>query len=170
MEQRFTQPSKRVLRYARDAARRMGHNYVGTEHILIGLLLEKEGEGGKILRRLGLTDGNVMRVIEGVVGIGTAVTDNPVLTTKTRLAMEEASREATKQSRPIETDIILWGLLQQEDSMAVHVLENMDIDTAGVIEEIEEGVPARQGGEETPDTDTGTKKENPPRPLRARFK
>lgn len=50
MEQRFTQPSKRVLRYARDAARRMGHNYVGTEHILIGLLLEKEGEGGKILR------------------------------------------------------------------------------------------------------------------------
>ena len=47
MEQRFTQPSKRVLRYARDAARRMGHNYVGTEHILIGLLLEKEGEGGK---------------------------------------------------------------------------------------------------------------------------
>lgn len=78
MEQHFTQPSKRVLRYARDAARRMGHNYVGTEHILIGLLLEKEGEGGKILRRLGLTDGNVMRVIEGVVGIGTAVTDNPV--------------------------------------------------------------------------------------------
>lgn len=102
-----------------------------------------------------------MRVIEGVVGIGTAVTDNPVLTTKTRLAMEEASREAAKQSRPIETDIILWGLLQQEDSMAVHVLENMDIDTAGVIEEIEEGVPVRQGGEETPDTDTGTEKENP---------
>ena len=134
---------------------------MGTEHILIGLLLEKEGEGGKILRRLGLTDGNVMRVIEGVVGIGTAVTDNPVLTTKTRLAMEEASREAAKQSRPIETDIILWGLLQQEDSMAVHVLENMDIDTAGVIEEIEEGVPVRQGGEETPDTDTGTEKENP---------
>ena len=123
--------------------------------------MEKEGEGGKILRRLGLTDGNVMRVIEGVVGIGTAVTDNPVLTTKTRLAMEEASREAAKQSRPIETDIILWGLLQQEDSMAVHVLENMDIDTAGVIEEIEEGVPVRQGGEETPDTDTGTEKENP---------
>ena len=134
---------------------------MGTEHILIGLLLEKEGEGGKILRRLGLTDGNVMRVIEGVVGIGTAVTDNPVLTTKTRLAMEEASREAAKQSRPIETDIILWGLLQQEDSMAVHVLENMDIDTAGIIEEIEERVPVRQGGEETPDTDTGTEKENP---------
>ena len=161
MEQHFTQPSKRVLRYARDAARRMGHNYVGTEHILIGLLLEKEGEGGKILRRLGLTDGNVMRVIEGVVGIGTAVTDNPVLTTKTRLAMEEASREAAKQSRPIETDIILWGLLQQEDSMAVHVLENMDIDTAGIIEEIEERVPVRQGGEEIPDTDTRTEKENP---------
>ena len=134
---------------------------MGTEHILIGLLLEKEGEGGKILRRLGLTDGNVMRVIEGVVGIGTAVTDNPVLTTKTRLAMEEASREAAKQSRPIETDIILWGLLQQEDSMAVHVLENMDIDTAGIIEEIEERVPVRQGGEEIPDTDTGTEKENP---------
>ena len=102
-----------------------------------------------------------MRVIEGVVGFGTAVTDNPVLTTKTRLAMEEASREAAKQSRPIETDIILWGLLQQEDSMAVHVLENMDIDTAGIIEEIEEGVPVHQGGEETPDPDTGTEKENP---------
>ena len=45
--------------------------------------------------------------------------------------------------------------------MAVHVLENMDIDTAGIIEEIEEGVPVRQGGEEIPDTDTGTEKENP---------
>ena len=89
------------------------------------------------------------------------MTDNPVLTTKTRLAMEEASREAAKQSRPIETDIILWGLLQQEDSMAVHVLENMDIDTAGIIEEIEERVPVRQGGEEIPDTDTRTEKENP---------
>ena len=47
MEQHFTQPSKRVLRYARDAARRMGHNYVGTEHILIGLLLEKKEKAGK---------------------------------------------------------------------------------------------------------------------------
>ena len=45
--------------------------------------------------------------------------------------------------------------------MAVHVLENMDIDTAGIIEEIEERVPVRQGGEEIPDTDTGTEKENP---------
>ena len=65
---RFTNDAKAVLQFAQDTAQKFHHDYVGTEHILLGLVLNKDGIAGLILSQLGLTSENVTRAIEQQVG------------------------------------------------------------------------------------------------------
>ena len=70
MYNRFTNDAKKVLQYAQDAAQKFRHNYVGTEHILLGLVLNRSGLAGQLLSQLGLTSDNVSRPIEQSIGLG----------------------------------------------------------------------------------------------------
>lgn len=139
MYNRFTDDSKQVLRYARTAAQRMAHNYVGTEHILLGLVLNEDGAAGQMLRDLGLTTANVTRALENIVGLGMTPDADLILTRKMKQAMEFAVTESKRLNRNyVGTEHILLGILQQRDSMAVQVLESMDVDPAALIERINE--------------------------------
>ncbi len=162
MYNRFTDDSKQVLRYARTAAQRMAHNYVGTEHILLGLVLNEDGAAGQMLRDLGLTTANVTRALENIVGLGMTPDADLILTRKMKQAMEFAVTESKRLNRNyVGTEHILLGILQQRDSMAVQVLESMDVDPAALIErinEFNEDMPYTEGAGEgaySPNEDAG---------------
>ncbi|WP_296814140.1 ATP-dependent Clp protease ATP-binding subunit [uncultured Megasphaera sp.] len=126
---RFTNDAKAVLQFAQDTAQKFHHDYVGTEHILLGLVLNKDGIAGLILSQLGLTSENVTRAIEQQVGWGTDTTGKLRLTPRTKRVMEMAVREANRlEQNYVGTEHLLFGILAEGTGMAVQILENMDID------------------------------------------
>ena len=92
MNNRLTNDAKAVLQYAQDAAQRFHHDYVGTEHILLGLVLNTDGIAGLLLNQLGLTPENVTRAIEQHVGWGQDTPSKLRLTPRTKRAMELAAK------------------------------------------------------------------------------
>lgn len=128
MYNRFTSDAKKVLQYAQDAAQKFRHNYVGTEHILLGLVLNRSGLAGQLLSQLGLTSENVSRAIEQSIGLGSVAPTELRLTPRTKQAMELAVSEANRLGQNyVGTEHILAGLLQEGSGMAIRILEGMDI-------------------------------------------
>lgn len=126
---RFTNDAKAVLQFAQDTAQKFHHDYVGTEHILLGLVLNKDGIAGLILSQLGLTSENVTRAIEQQVGWGTDTSGKLRLTPRTKRVMEMALREANRlEQNYVGTEHLLFGILAEGTGMAVQILEDMDID------------------------------------------
>ncbi len=129
MNNRLTNDAKAVLQYAQDAAQKFHHNYVGTEHILLGLVLNTDSIAGLLLNQLGLTPENVTRAIEQHVGWGQDTPSKLRLTPRTKRAMELAVREANRlEQNYVGTEHMLAGILEEGSGMAVQILEDMDID------------------------------------------
>ena len=129
MNNRLTNDAKAVLQYAQDAAQKFHHDYVGTEHILLGLVLNTDGIAGLLLNQLGLTPENVTRAIEQHVGWGQDTPSKLRLTPRTKRAMELAVREANRlEQNYVGTEHMLAGILEEGSGMAVQILEDMDID------------------------------------------
>ncbi|WP_292304382.1 ATP-dependent Clp protease ATP-binding subunit [Megasphaera sp.] len=129
MNNRLTNDAKAVLQYAQEAAQKFHHDYVGTEHILLGLVLNTDGIAGLLLNQLGLTPENVTRAIEQHVGWGQDSPTKLRLTPRTKRAMELAVREANRlEQNYVGTEHMLAGILEEGSGMAVQILEDMDID------------------------------------------
>lgn len=129
MNNRLTNDAKAVLQYAQEAAQKFHHDYVGTEHILLGLVLNTDGIAGLLLNQLGLTPENVTRAIEQHVGWGQDTPSKLRLTPRTKLSMELAVREANRlEQNYVGTEHMLAGILEEGSGMAVQILEDMDID------------------------------------------
>lgn len=129
MNNRLTNDAKAVLQYAQEAAQKFHHDYVGTEHILLGLVLNTDGIAGLLLNQLGLTPENVTRAIEQHVGWGQDTPSKLRLTPRTKRAMELAVREANRlEQNYVGTEHMLAGILEEGSGMAVQILEDMDID------------------------------------------
>ena len=161
MNNRLTNDAKAVLQYAQEVAQKFHHDYVGTEHILLGLVLNTDGIAGLLLNQLGLTPENVTRAIEQHVGWGQ---DSPTklrltprtklrLTPRTKRAMELAVREANRlEQNYVGTEHMLAGILEEGSGMAVQILEDMDIDPDLVSQRLSELMndPAVEGGDAVP--------------------
>lgn len=150
MNNRLTNDAKAVLQYAQDAAQKFHHNYVGTEHILLGLVLNTDGIAGLLLNQLGLTPENVTRAIEQHVGWGQDTPSKLRLTPRTKRAMELAVREANRlEQNYVGTEHMLAGILEEGSGMAVQILEDMDIDPDLVSQRLSELMndPAVEGGD-----------------------
>lgn len=129
MNNRLTNDAKAVLQYAQEAAQKFHHDYVGTEHILLGLVLNTDGIAVLLLNQLGLTPENVTRAIEQHVGWGQDSPTKLRLTPRTKRAMELAVREANRlEQNYVGTEHMLAGILEEGSGMAVQILEDMDID------------------------------------------
>lgn len=153
MNNRLTNDAKAVLQYAQEAAQKFHHNYVGTEHILLGLVLNTDGIAGLLLNQLGLTPENVTRAIEQHVGWGQDTPSKLRLTPRTKRAMELAVREANRlEQNYVGTEHMLAGILEEGSGMAVQILEDMDIDPDLVSQRLSELMndPAVEGGEAAP--------------------
>ncbi|AVO26281.1 ATP-dependent Clp protease ATP-binding subunit [Megasphaera elsdenii] len=150
MNNRLTNDAKAVLQYAQDAAQKFHHDYVGTEHILLGLVLNTDGIAGLLLNQLGLTPENVTRAIEQHVGWGQDTPSKLRLTPRTKRAMELAVREANRlEQNYVGTEHMLAGILEEGSGMAVQILEDMDIDPDLVSQRLSELMndPAVEGGD-----------------------
>lgn len=153
MNNRLTNDAKAVLQYAQEAAQKFHHDYVGTEHILLGLVLNTDGIAGLLLNQLGLTPENVTRAIEQHVGWGQDSPTKLHLTPRTKRAMELAVREANRlEQNYVGTEHMLAGILEEGSGMAVQILEDMDIDPDLVSQRLSELMndPAVEGGDAVP--------------------
>ncbi|MCX7838851.1 MAG: ATP-dependent Clp protease ATP-binding subunit [Anaerolineae bacterium] len=126
---KFTKRARRVLSYAQEEATRLNHNYIGTEHLLLGLLREEEGLAAKVLRDLGVDHNRVRRMIEDIVGRGQAPANARLtLTPRTRRVIELAVDEARRLGHHyIGTEHLLLGLVREEEGVAISVLRTLNL-------------------------------------------
>lgn len=139
MYNRFTNNAQHVLQYAQQSAQRLEHNYVGTEHILLGLVLNKEGVAGQLLSQLGLTPENVVRAIEKLAAPQPRNDGKTALLPSTKRALELAVAEANRLGQNyVGTAQLLAGLLLDENGRAWQILESMDVDPQQVMRRLAE--------------------------------
>ncbi|HEY7730809.1 MAG TPA: Clp protease N-terminal domain-containing protein, partial [Gaiellaceae bacterium] len=129
MFERFTERARQVVVLAQDEARALKHNYIGTEHILLGLLREEEGLAARVLESLDITVEEVRAQVARIVGQGDEVTTGQIpFTPRAKKVLELALREALSLGHNyIGTEHILLGLLREEEGLAARVLESLDI-------------------------------------------
>ena len=135
----FTPRAQQVLIFARKEADRFNHNYVGTEHLLLGIIKLGEGTAANILKRLNLDLEAVRREVKKQVGTDSKqkIAENVPYTPRTKKVLVLAAKEASALSRKsIDIEHILFGLLLEREGIAVRVLKSLIIDIERVRREI----------------------------------
>lgn len=127
--ERFTQRARRVLSLAQEEAERLNHSYIGSEHVLIGLLREEGGVAGRVLRELGLEANRVQAMVERMAGMGTRTPFTKIdLSPGTKRILELAVDEARRMGQHyISTEHLLLGLVRQNEGMAMDVLKKFGV-------------------------------------------
>jgi ATP-dependent Clp protease ATP-binding subunit ClpC len=126
--ERFTQRARRVLSLAHQEAERMHQNYIGTEHLLLGLMKEEGGVAGRVLRELGLDAVRMEEVIIRITGTGQVTTAKLDLSPGVQRALENSVEEARKMGHHyIGTEHLLLGLVQLGEGVALDVLRKMGV-------------------------------------------
>ena len=139
MMYRFTNRAEKAIEIANDIALELGHNYIGTEHILYGLCKEGTGVASKVLENQNITAEEILQEIENLVGTGEPLNENESLgfTPRCKRIIENAFIEARKLgSEFIGTEHLLIGIMREGDSVAVRVMMNLNIDPRKLYNEI----------------------------------
>ena len=137
MMQRFTDDAQRVLSLAQEAALELGHDYVGTEHVLIGLTKVKNGVAAKALEELGLVTEDIFEAVEQHVGRGNKKATSIYMTPRVKHVLELAIQVANHMNHNyVGTEHILLGLLSDGSGVAVAILQAMNIRSNDVVEAI----------------------------------
>ena len=137
MMQRFTDDAQRVLSLAQEAALELGHDYVGTEHVLIGLTKVKNGVAAKALEELGLVTEDIFEAVEEHVGRGNKKATSIYMTPRVKHVLELAIQVANQMDHNyVGTEHILLGLLSDGSGVAVAILRAMNIRSNDVVEAI----------------------------------
>jgi len=139
MFNKFTERARKVILLAKQEAKRFNHDYIGTEHILLGLLREGEGVAAAVLQSLGMNLNNIRLEVEKLVQVGpaTVVSGDLPFTPKAKKVMELAMEEArTLGHNYIGTEHLLLGLIREGEGVASQVFMNMGLDLEKVREEV----------------------------------
>lgn len=139
MFDKFTNRAKQVIKLAKREAQRLNHNYLGTEHILLGLLKLGQGVAVNVLRNLNIDFETVRSEVEKLVGYGPEIQvyGDPALTGKVKKVFEYANEEAANLNHNyVGTEHLLLGLLRQTDGVAAQVLENLNVNLKEVRKEV----------------------------------
>jgi len=137
--ERFTERAKKVLTLAQEEAERSHHSYIGTEHLLLGLLREGEGLAAKVLNNLGVEIGKVRQTIESVLGRNERIIIQQIIpTSRVKKVIEISFEEARRMGHNyVGTEHLLLGLLIEGEGIAAHVLEDLGATLEKVRSEIE---------------------------------
>ena len=127
---RFTDRARRVVVLAQEEARTLSHNYIGTEHILLGLLREGEGVAARALEEMGVSLGTARQHVEEIIGLGQRAPSGHIpFTPRAKRVLELALREAVQLGHNyIGTEHILLGLIRERDGVAAQVLVRLGAD------------------------------------------
>ena len=138
MVYKFTKKAENVIEYANEIACKLGHTYVGTEHILYGLAKEKEGVASKILENQDVTEDAILEKIEDLVGTGIPIENTAMaLTPRTKRVIENSFLEARKlNSEFIGTEHLLIALMKEVDSIAVRIMIELNVNSQKMYNEI----------------------------------
>ena len=134
MFERFTDRARRVVVLAQDEARALNHNYIGTEHLLLGLIHEGEGVAAKALESMDVTLDKARAQVVEIIGEGQSAPSGHIpFTPRAKKVLELSLREALQLSHNyIGTEHILLGLLREGEGVAVQALGNLDVDLAAL--------------------------------------
>ena len=149
MFDRFTDRARRVIVLAQDEARMLNHNYIGTEHLLLGLIHEGEGVAAKALESLGISLEAVREQVEEIIGQGQqAPTGHIPFTPRAKKVLEFSMREALQINHPyIGTEHILLGLIREGEGVAAQVLIKLGADLNRVRNQVLQLLSGYQGKE-----------------------
>ena len=139
MFDKFTNRAKQVIKLAKKEAQRMNHNYLGTEHVLLGLLKLGQGIAVNVLRNFNLDYETVRQEVERLVGFGPEIQvyGDPALTAKVKKVFEFANEEAASLNHNyVGTEHLLLALLRQSDGVAAQVLENLNVNLKDIRREV----------------------------------
>jgi ATP-dependent Clp protease ATP-binding subunit ClpC len=145
--ERFTERARQVVVLAQDEARLLKHNYIGTEHILLGLLREEEGLAARVLEGLDIELNEVRAQVARVVGQGDEATTGQIpFTPRAKKVLELSLREALSLNHNyIGTEHVLLGLVRENEGVAARILLNLGADSErvrnAVIESLGKEVP-----------------------------
>jgi ATP-dependent Clp protease ATP-binding subunit ClpC len=158
--EKFTEGARRVLAMAQEAAKSLGHNYVGSEHLLIGLIHEKDSAASKALQRLGITERDVLIRAENLVGRGDYhFTDSFGYTPRTKKIIESSLYEAKLlKNNYIGTEHLLLALMREQEGVAARILIDMGMD----LTQMRKSIVQMLTGEGPSDTETGGEQKETP--------
>ena len=134
---KFTNKAKKVIEIANDISVELGHNYIGTEHILYGLVKEGEGIAAKVLNNKGITDEKVRVKIEEILGVGRAIKETLGFTPRTKRVLENAFLEAKRIGyNYIGTEHLLLAIMKEGDCVAVRIITELNVEISKIYNEI----------------------------------
>ena len=139
MYYKFTARAEKALEYAQEIAMELGHNYIGTEHLLYGLVEEGTGVASKVLQNQGLTSEKVKQSIEEIVGVGDEIEDaNQIsFTPRSKRVIENAFLEARRLGTEyIGTEHLLIGIMKEGDCIATRIMLEEDVNPQGLYNEL----------------------------------
>ena len=162
-ENKFTPRAEEALRLAQAAAEEMGHGYVGSEHLLLGLMREEEGIAHRVMTEYGLTDEMICSILQRTVGTGLAgAAPSQGLTPRAKSIVELAVSESIRTNCSyIGTEHLLMGILREGNNMALRVLRTVGVDPrkmyASVVKKLNESPRTVTSGAATPNKEEGKK-------------
>ncbi|MCU1458033.1 MAG: NDP-hexose 4-ketoreductase [Actinomycetia bacterium] len=164
MFERFTDRARRVVVLAQEEARLLNHNYIGTEHILLGLIHEGEGVAAKALESLGISLEAVRAQVEEIIGHGGAAPSGHIpFTPRAKKVLELSLREALQLGHNyIGTEHILLGLIREGEGVAAQVLVKLGADLSRVRQQVIQLLSGYSGGKEAAQTGAGATGESAP--------
>jgi ATP-dependent Clp protease ATP-binding subunit ClpC len=175
MFERFTDRARRVVVLAQEEARMLNHNYIGTEHLLLGLIHEGEGVAAKALESLGVSLEAVRAQVEEIIGQGQEAPSGHIpFTPRAKKVLELSLRESRQLGHDyIGTEHILLGLLREGEGVAAQVLVRLGADLDRVRRQVIELLHARRGeesaGEEPAGSAAGGRERRPPPEITVRL-
>jgi ATP-dependent Clp protease ATP-binding subunit ClpC len=156
----FTKTARQSLSIAQDEARRLNHAYIGTEHLLLGLMREEEGLAARVLADMGLSVNQLRAAVERMVGSGDRAPSSLQLSDQTKRVIEMAVAESRKRGHPyIGTEHLLMAMVRLTDSMAAAVLQGMNINLDTVYRRLQQ----MTSQEVTPEMDLLPQRQRRPR-------
>ncbi|MBO4210669.1 Clp protease N-terminal domain-containing protein, partial [Micromonospora echinofusca] len=152
MFERFTDRARRVVVLAQEEARMLNHNYIGTEHVLLGLIHEGEGVAAKALESLGISLEGVRQQVEEIIGQGQQAPGGHIpFTPRAKKVLELSLREALQLGHNyIGTEHLLLGLIREGEGVAAQVLVKLGADLNRVRQQVIQLLSGYQGGKEAP--------------------
>ncbi|MEA2434316.1 MAG: ATP-dependent Clp protease ATP-binding subunit ClpC [Actinomycetota bacterium] len=152
MFERFTDRARRVVVLAQEEARLLNHNYIGTEHILLGLIHEGEGVAAKALESLGISLEKVRQQVEEIIGAGQSPPSGHIpFTPRAKKVLELSLREALQLGHNyIGTEHILLGLIREGEGVAAQVLVKLGADLSRVRQQVIQLLSGYSGAKEAP--------------------